>query len=177
MSPHGVRILNFLQGWSGGGIQVLRGLVAGCPGGEWGFPVGEAVPGAFSAVVLPFPPEGGGTGPISFQFNPDLVLVSAGFDIYEDDPLGGMLVTPDGFAGLTRCVIDIAESCCNGKVVITLEGGYNLKGLSDSVKAVLRELAGLSGTDNDDILSGGDQANLENRVKEVFQIHGRFWDI
>lgn len=60
--------------------------------------------------------------PIALQFKPDFVLVSAGFDIYEDDPLGGMLVTPGGFAGLTRILMEIAGQCCNGKLVITLEG-------------------------------------------------------
>ena len=66
MSPHRVLILNLLQGWSGGGGQGLRGLVAGV---EVGFPVGEAAPGAFGTAVLPLPPERGGNGLISFRFN------------------------------------------------------------------------------------------------------------
>jgi acetoin utilization deacetylase AcuC-like enzyme len=113
--------------------------------------------------------------PIALEFDPELILVSAGFDIYEDDPLGGMYVTTNGFAGLARSVMDIGKACCDGKVVITLEGGYNLEGLRSSVKAVLQELAGQSKTDIDAIVSKADQEMLSNAVKRVFRVHGRFW--
>ena len=114
--------------------------------------------------------------PIALEFNPDLILVSAGFDIYKDDPLGGMLVTPNGFAGLTRSVVNIANECCNGKVVATLEGGYNLDGLRDSVKTVLKELSGLSKTDIDSIVSCADKKKVEMIKNKVLQIHGGFWE-
>ena len=74
--------------------------------------------------------------PVALEFEPELILISAGFDIHHDDPLGGMKVTPLGFAGLTRSVLDTADLCCQGKVVMTLEGGYGLQGLKDSVRAV-----------------------------------------
>ena len=113
--------------------------------------------------------------PIALEFDPELILVSAGFDIYEDDPLGGMYVTTNGFAGLTRSILNIGKTCCDGKVVITLEGGYNLEGLRSSVKVVLQELAGLSETDIGAIVSKADQEMLENAAKQVFRVHGRFW--
>ena len=113
--------------------------------------------------------------PIATQFDPDLVLVSAGFDIYEKDPLGGMRVTPTGFAGLMRSIMDIADECCNGKVVVTLEGGYELGGLRDSVRTVLRELVGVSKTPLEDIVSRGDRNKLDNAVMNVSQHHSRFW--
>ena len=113
--------------------------------------------------------------PVALEFNPDLILVSAGFDIYRDDPLGGMDVTPKGFAGLTRSIMDIADQCCGGKVVITLEGGYDLGGLRDSVKAVLRELADRSRTNYEDMISRADQGKLEHTVNQVLQIHGQYW--
>lgn len=115
--------------------------------------------------------------PIALQYDPELMLVSAGFDIYENDPLGGMLVTPNGFAGLTRSLMRIAEECCDGKVVLTLEGGYNLTGLRDSAKAVLRELAGLSDTSPDDIASKGDPLRLDHALKQVAKAHGGFWKL
>jgi acetoin utilization deacetylase AcuC-like enzyme len=59
--------------------------------------------------------------------------------------------------------------------VITLEGGYNLEGLRSSVKVVLQELADLSETDIDAILSKADQEMLDNAIKRVFRIHGRSW--
>ena len=73
--------------------------------------------------------------PRAMEFNPDFVLISAGFDAYKDDPLGGMKVTAQGFAELTTIVKEIAEKCCDGRIVSILEGGYDLVGLADSVKA------------------------------------------
>ncbi len=80
--------------------------------------------------------------PVILEYKPQLILVSAGFDIYFDDPLGGMNVTPDGFALLAKIILELAEKVCEGKVLFLLEGGYNLEGLRDSVKGVLLELLG-----------------------------------
>ncbi len=80
--------------------------------------------------------------PIALAYRPQLILVSAGFDIYFQDPLGGMNVTERGFARLTDIVMDIAQTVCEGKFVITLEGGYNLQGLAGSVKEVVSVMAG-----------------------------------
>ena len=113
--------------------------------------------------------------PIALEFNPDLVLVSAGFDTHQNDPLGGMRVTPKGYAGLTRSLVDIATTCCGGKVVITLEGGYDLQGLRSSVRAVLEQLLGFSMTHAAEIASQGDQSALVSLQKHVYQVHGRFW--
>jgi len=113
--------------------------------------------------------------PVAIAFNPEMILVSAGFDIYMEDPLGGMRVTPTGFAGLTRSIMEMANECCGGKVVITLEGGYNLQGLRDSVKAVLRELAGLTETRITDLLARADQQALDRVIRQVKKIQGRYW--
>ena len=78
--------------------------------------------------------------PAALAFQPDLILVSAGFDAHQDDPLGGMRLTPDGYAALTRIVKDLAARCCGGRLVAVLEGGYGLEGLADSVEAVVRVL-------------------------------------
>jgi len=115
--------------------------------------------------------------PIAMEFKPDLVLVSAGFDIYRDDPLGGMSVTPEGFAAITRVIMDIAEECCNGKLVITLEGGYNLNGLRDSVKAVLKELAGITNTDPEEIAKKANEEMLSGVVTRIKQVHSNFWKV
>ncbi len=78
--------------------------------------------------------------PVAFEFKPDFVLISAGFDAHEDDLLGGMKVTSQGFAELTRIVKRIAETCCHGRLVSVLEGGYDLEALADSVEAHVRIL-------------------------------------
>ncbi|MCX5848081.1 MAG: histone deacetylase [Deltaproteobacteria bacterium] len=78
--------------------------------------------------------------PAALEFKPDLILLSAGFDTYFQDPLGGMRVTPEGFAAMTRVLLNIAEACCHGRFVAVLEGGYHISGLTRSVKAVLEEM-------------------------------------
>ncbi len=80
--------------------------------------------------------------PVALEFNPELVLVSAGFDPYFKDPLGGMEVTGAGFGKLASLIRGIAEQACGGRMLITLEGGYNPEGLSEGVRAVLTALAG-----------------------------------
>lgn len=78
--------------------------------------------------------------PAAISFNPDFILISAGFDAHEADPLGGMKVSACGYADITRIVLDIAKECCHGRVVSVLEGGYDLKGLADSVTAHISAL-------------------------------------
>jgi acetoin utilization deacetylase AcuC-like enzyme len=80
--------------------------------------------------------------PIAIEYKPELVLVSAGFDPYVKDPLGRMGVTGAGFGGLANIVRTIAEKTCGGKVLITLEGGYNPEGLREGVRAVLNAFIG-----------------------------------
>jgi len=113
--------------------------------------------------------------PIALEYKPELILVSAGFDIYIDDPLGGMNVTPRGFAALTRAIMDIADQCCAGKVVLTLEGGYDLYGERDSVKEVLKELAGLTKTNPTELTGSVMQELVDNVVAQVKSVHGQYW--
>jgi acetoin utilization deacetylase AcuC-like enzyme len=78
--------------------------------------------------------------PASAAFRPDLVLVSAGFDSRAGDPLGGFLLTDDDFAELTRLVMGIARSHCRGRLISSLEGGYDLRGLGSAAAAHVRTL-------------------------------------
>jgi acetoin utilization deacetylase AcuC-like enzyme len=78
--------------------------------------------------------------PAAAAFQPDFVLVSAGFDSAKGDLLGRMNVTPEGFAELTRIVKGIAEQYCHGRLVTLLEGGYNLESLAASAEAHVRVL-------------------------------------
>jgi acetoin utilization deacetylase AcuC-like enzyme len=80
--------------------------------------------------------------PVLRQFQPELILLSAGFDAFMDDPLGGMRATADGFARLTALLADVASRCCDGRVVAVTEGGYDLPGLAASLRAVVAVLAG-----------------------------------
>ncbi len=80
--------------------------------------------------------------PVARRYRPDLILLSAGFDIYQGDPLGGMQVSIQGFRYLTRLLARLAEELCGGRLLATLEGGYNLVAMRDGVLAVLAELSG-----------------------------------
>lgn len=81
--------------------------------------------------------------PVADDFQPQIVLVSAGFDIHRNDPLGGMAVTEAGFDRMTRTLLDIASSHCGGKMLVALEGGYDLDGLTKSVRAVIMAMRGM----------------------------------
>jgi acetoin utilization deacetylase AcuC-like enzyme len=113
--------------------------------------------------------------PVALEYRPEMILVSAGFDIYYGDPLGGMNVTPRGFAGLTRMVMDLANECCGGKVVLTLEGGYSVMGERDCVKEVLKELAGLSVTNTHDIMALANPEMLDYLLERVKTVQGKYW--
>lgn len=77
---------------------------------------------------------------IADEFAPELVIISAGFDAHEDDPLGAMNVTTEGFGGMTQMVRDLADHCAGGKLLSVLEGGYHLGALAESVQRHLEEL-------------------------------------
>ncbi|MEA1870359.1 MAG: histone deacetylase [Euryarchaeota archaeon] len=80
--------------------------------------------------------------PAAVRFDPDIVLVAAGFDAHIDDPLAGMAVTTEGFGKMASIVCSIADRCCEGRLAMVLEGGYNLHALSHSVVGVLEVMAG-----------------------------------
>lgn len=80
--------------------------------------------------------------PAAQRFQPELMLVSAGFDAHWADPLAGMRLTLSGYARLTRELIRMADLLCGGKIVFALEGGYNLTALGHGVANVARALLG-----------------------------------
>ena len=112
----------------------------------------ETGTGAGKGTTLNLPMAAGSTGtdylrafahdvtPAVTRFQPDFILISAGFDAHRDDPLASMLVTEDDFAAMTEEVIHLAERHCGGRIVSVLEGGYGLAALAASVEAHLRAL-------------------------------------
>ncbi|MGH2767987.1 MAG: histone deacetylase family protein, partial [Actinomycetota bacterium] len=81
-------------------------------------------------------------GPVLRQFGPGLIIVSAGFDAHARDPLSLMNVSTAGFAAMISSLLALAEEVCGGRLVATLEGGYDLEGLSTSFVAALSVMAG-----------------------------------
>lgn len=75
-------------------------------------------------------------------FAPDLILISAGFDAHARDPLAHQSLEADDYAWATRALAEVARKRCGGKLVSALEGGYDLRGLSESAVAHVRALQG-----------------------------------
>ncbi|MBQ1542059.1 acetoin utilization protein [Caulobacter sp. CCUG 60055] len=73
-------------------------------------------------------------------FAPDLILVSAGFDAHARDPLAAQALEAEDFAWATRAIVTVAEARCRGRVVSSLEGGYDLEALGRSAAAHVRAL-------------------------------------
>lgn len=109
-------------------------------------------PGEDATMNFPFPAGSGRKEilgavqtflmPAMQRFQPDLVLISAGFDSREGDLLGRFTLTDQDFIDLTKCVMEIADTSAGGRVVSMLEGGYALKGLASASAAHVSALAG-----------------------------------
>jgi acetoin utilization deacetylase AcuC-like enzyme len=78
--------------------------------------------------------------PVVRAFRPDLILVSAGLDAHERDPLGGMRLTTPTFGAMTMALRLVADECCDGRIVAATEGGYDLRAFRDSLLSVVDAL-------------------------------------
>jgi acetoin utilization deacetylase AcuC-like enzyme len=111
-------------------------------------------------------------GSILEQFRPQIILVSAGFDAHFLDPLGGLRVTPAGFAAAAASLLCAAEQFSDGRIVFVLEGGYSMEALRDCTTAVLQQMETLSPPE---VPSGADDpayVEIHNRARRAF---GHFW--
>jgi acetoin utilization deacetylase AcuC-like enzyme len=108
--------------------------------------------------------------PICRQFEPEFVLISAGFDAHARDPLGGMTVTEEGFGLMARMLLQVARDHAQGRCAAILEGGYDLEGLQRSTTQVLDEMSGES---LDAPLPSINRRGLLPRVWEVQQ---HYWE-
>jgi acetoin utilization deacetylase AcuC-like enzyme len=115
--------------------------------------------------------------PIAKSFSPNFILVSAGFDVCDRDPLGGMSVTSAGFAWLAKVLLDLAARCCHGRILFCLEGGYNLTGLRDGVHAVLHECVGLSILDKETELRLKSPGDGPRVIDHVIKAQSDYWPL
>lgn len=113
--------------------------------------------------------------PVALAFAPDLILVAAGFDCHVKDPLGGMKVTENGFAGMTRILMDLADACCRGRLILVLEGGYHPAALAASVQAVVGELCDRTRTDVRHMAAKAGRRRTKPVIQRCTQVLGRFW--
>jgi acetoin utilization deacetylase AcuC-like enzyme len=73
-------------------------------------------------------------------FTPDVIMISAGFDAHNGDPLGQLLLSDEDFVQMTNVVKQWAAEACGGRIVSCMEGGYNLETLGETVRAHVRAL-------------------------------------
>jgi len=129
-------------------------LPAGCGDGEYGL--------LFDRVLAP----------VLLAFKPEMILVSAGFDAHARDPLGGMEVSTRGFGLFTERLCAVADETCGGRIVLALEGGYDLDALADSVRETVHVLATRSP-------GGGEFPPASPRGMEMARVfseaHARYW--
>jgi acetoin utilization deacetylase AcuC-like enzyme len=77
------------------------------------------------------------------RFRPEMILVSAGFDAHREDEMSGVSLSEDDYRWITEKIVQLADDCCSGRVVSSLEGGYELSALARSVEAHLKVLMNL----------------------------------
>jgi acetoin utilization deacetylase AcuC-like enzyme len=141
--------------------------------------VGEGAGRGFT-VNLPLPPGMGDEDyarvyrefvvPIGRAFDPQLVIVSAGFDPYEGCPIAPMKVTPRGFAEIAQACLEVAAGAARGRVIFALEGGYNLDGIARSAAAVARVMLGRGGE-----RVAGRSPRLDALVSAYREVFAPFW--
>lgn len=105
------------------------------------------------------------------RFNPDLILVSAGYDAHWSDPLANLNLSLTGYNWISRTLIKLADEICSGKIVFFLEGGYNLDVLSGGVINTIKGLIGIETFDDSLGKSHQTEPDIKNLIKELHRIH------
>ena len=108
--------------------------------------------------------------PVADDFEPDVILVSAGFDADTRDPIGGMAMTTAGFGALCGVVCDLADRHCEGRLALVLEGGYDLDAIADGVRVCVEVMAGATPPEIPAV--PGHAAEVIDQVRVV---HRGFW--
>lgn len=111
--------------------------------------------------------------PIAHRYEPDFILISAGFDAHARDPLGGMAVTEAGFRAMTRELLAVANEHCGGRCAAILEGGYDLQAIRSSSAAVLEELAGTTRSGDTAVASAASSPVVDAIVRH----QQRYWPL
>ena len=116
--------------------------------------------------------------PLAREYRPEIMLIPCGFDLYLYDRLAGMRCTPEGYALLTRLLIETAETVCRGRIAFIAEGGYSLKGIRDCGLRILEEICNVSTLNGK--ASGKIKALNPSKIsilKKVFEVQKKYWQI
>ncbi len=143
----------------GKGYTVNVPLPAGCGDAEFNL--------AFDRLFIP----------ILEQYRPDILLVSTGYDGHRNDLLGSMRLTDLGFRVFTRKARAVAEQCCGGKLVATLEGGYDLDALGQGVVGFFEEMLADQVGDVDALAEGEPNSAIVELIDEIRALHEPYWNL
>ena len=111
--------------------------------------------------------------PVLDAFGPDLLLLSAGYDAHERDPLGGMHVTTEGYTRMTMRLRAFAQNRCRGRMVAVTEGGYDLDALDACLSETLRVMAEPAHSVTE--TRAGSTQRAEVAIDAVRRAHAAFW--
>jgi acetoin utilization deacetylase AcuC-like enzyme len=113
--------------------------------------------------------------PVTSLYGPELVIISAGFDAHEEDPIGAMRMSAGGFARLTGRLCAVADRSASGRVVLVTEGGYNLKALAASLAASLAALDGRSAREPVPAAAADDGRRGRFAAEQSRAVQSAFW--
>ena len=147
----GTGAINEVGAGPGEGYTINIPLPAGCSDQEY--------MEVFQHVVIP----------AAERFQPEWILVSAGFDPHRRDPLGGMRVSEEGFGGMADALFAVARRFSDARIALTLEGGYDLAALSNSVAAVLSALEQEKAPQNGGLRLS--DSRIEPLIRRVLKLH------
>lgn len=114
--------------------------------------------------------------PVIDQFKPELVLISAGYDAHERDPLARMRLTTSGYAHLTRSLCEVADTHCHGRIVAVTEGGYDLAALKACLEASISVLDGAPPAGAQESARPATQRS-RIAVAQVRSAHANYWKL
>jgi acetoin utilization deacetylase AcuC-like enzyme len=114
--------------------------------------------------------------PVIDQFKPELVMISAGFDAHERDPLARMRLSTAGYASLTTSLCEAADRHCHGRIVAVTEGGYDLAALKACLETTVSVLDG-SAVQSSGEAALGPTSRSRSAIAAVRAAHSRFWKL
>jgi acetoin utilization deacetylase AcuC-like enzyme len=154
------------------------------PGTGWVDETGHGAGKGFT-INFPFPP---GTGeehylealervilPAGRRFSPEFIMVSAGYDGHQEDLLGSMRLNDLAYRKITECLVDLANETCKGRLIHTLEGGYNIIAQARSIVQTVGAMAGIDVPAEDQAPRSSAYAErAEEVIGEAGRLHGLY---
>ena len=143
--------------------------------------IGEAPHARGRIINLPLPARSGDKAfahiagqvltPLAEHIQPEMIFISAGFDSHWDEPITALGLSSAGFLALSQQLVGLAKQYCNGKIVFTLEGGYNPQNIASGVDAGLLALTGARSSPAADDRSPYPEPDIRSRLAQLLEWH------